>query len=77
MCLCCSALETEDAVLWIDADIVAAPQDMLPKMIASDLDIITPNCYFRDLSWPKWRQKQWYFDYNVFQGQPPTSAKAL
>ena len=65
----CSALEQEDAVLWIDSDIIAAPQDMLPKMIASNLDIITPSCYFYDKSWPRWRQKQWYFDYNVFQGQ--------
>ncbi|KAL0050695.1 hypothetical protein WJX82_005308 [Trebouxia sp. C0006] len=63
-----SALEQEDAVLWIDSDIIAAPQDMLPKMIASNLDIITPSCYFYDKSWPRWRQKQWYFDYNVFQG---------
>ena len=76
MCLSCSALETEDAVLWIDADVVAAPQDMLPKMIASDLEIITPNCYFQDTSWPAWRQKQWYFDYNVFQNHSLTSAKA-
>lgn len=63
-----SALEQEDVVLWVDSDIIAAPQDMLPKMIDSNLDIITPNCYFRDTSWPKWRRKLWYFDYNVFQG---------
>ncbi|KAL0025859.1 hypothetical protein WJX79_007968 [Trebouxia sp. C0005] len=63
-----SALGQEDAVLWIDSDIIAAPQDMLPKMMASNLDIITPSCYFYDKSWPRWLQKQWYFDYNVFQG---------
>ncbi|KAA6420369.1 MAG: hypothetical protein FRX49_09531 [Trebouxia sp. A1-2] len=64
-----SALGQEDAVLWIDSDIIAAPQDMLPKMMASNLDIITPSCYFYDKSWPRWLQKQWYFDYNVFQGR--------
>ena len=64
----CRALRHEDVVLWIDSDIVSAPQELLPRMMASNLDIITPNCYFLDRSWPKWRQKHWYFDYNVFQG---------
>ena len=73
----CSALEQEDVVLWVDSDIIAAPQDMLPKMIDSNLDIITPNCYFRDTSWPKWRRKLWYFDYNVFQGQSAGSVEIL
>ena len=63
----CSALNSEDSVLWVDSDIISAPSDMLPAMIASNLDIITPNSYFVGKSF--WKQKPKYFDFNVFQGQ--------
>ena len=41
----------------IDSDIDAVLQDMLPKMIASNMDITMPKCYFHDNSWAHGRQK--------------------
>ena len=39
-----SALQEEDYVVWIDADIFKIPDTLLPKMISSKRDIITPKC---------------------------------
>ncbi|KAI9205159.1 Anp1-domain-containing protein [Polychytrium aggregatum] len=38
------SLDNEDAVLWIDSDIIDVPHDMLKKFVVSGLDIITPFC---------------------------------
>ncbi len=39
-----TALDDEDAVLWIDADIIEIPNDLLKKMAYSRKDIIVPMC---------------------------------
>jgi hypothetical protein len=50
-------------VLWLDADIVAVPDDVLGKLVASGKDIVTPNCaYDND------RQFKLSFDLNAWKG---------
>jgi mannan polymerase complexes MNN9 subunit len=53
------ALRQEEAVLWIDADMVHIPKDMLPRMQSSKLDIIVPTCNV---------QGSGYYDYNTWKG---------
>jgi glycosyltransferase involved in cell wall biosynthesis len=38
------ALRDEDWVLWLDADIVDYPRDLIERLLAVDLDIVHPHC---------------------------------
>jgi peptide chain release factor subunit 1 len=38
------ALRDEDWVLWLDADVVEYPADIVERLLASDRDIVHPNC---------------------------------
>ncbi|MGQ9365932.1 glycosyltransferase [Azospirillum sp. A39] len=38
------ALREEEWVLWIDADVVGFPPDVLRRLLAAGRDIVTPNC---------------------------------
>ncbi|KAK9786285.1 hypothetical protein WJX73_002332 [Symbiochloris irregularis] len=59
-----TALQDEAAVLWVDADVHGIDDSMLGRMLASGLDIITPNCKWRHWSHGKAR----YYDYNTWRG---------
>lgn len=41
------ALDDEDWVLWIDADLMDYPADMLRRLLATGFDIVTPHCVKR------------------------------
>jgi hypothetical protein len=53
------SLEDNDAVLWIDADIVSIPPNLLSQMISSGKDIIVPQCQ---------TPTNQYFDWNTWKG---------
>ena len=38
------ALRDEDWVLWLDADVIEYPANILEQLLAFDLDIVHPNC---------------------------------
>jgi glycosyltransferase involved in cell wall biosynthesis len=38
------ALDDEDWVLWLDADIVDYPRDIIQRLVAAGKDIVQPNC---------------------------------
>lgn len=38
------ALRDEDWVMWLDADVVEFPCDLIEQLLAYDLDIVHPNC---------------------------------
>ncbi|KAI8909858.1 Anp1-domain-containing protein [Powellomyces hirtus] len=58
--LLASALTDEDAVLWIDSDMVEIPPDLLGKMVDSGKDIIVPLCQMNHLG---------DYDLNAWQGK--------
>lgn len=39
-----NALRDQDWVLWLDADVVAYPPDIVERLLALDLDIVHPHC---------------------------------
>ncbi|MGJ5205387.1 glycosyltransferase [Bradyrhizobium sp. HKCCYLR20261] len=39
-----NALRTQDWVLWLDADVIAYPPDIIERLIALGLDIVHPHC---------------------------------
>jgi hypothetical protein len=43
-----AALQDEDYVLWIDADLHWWPQDIVETMLAADADVVTPHCINRE-----------------------------
>lgn len=38
------ALDDEDWVLWLDADVISYPVDLIERLLAADRDIVHPNC---------------------------------
>ncbi|CAO3411538.1 glycosyltransferase [Azospirillum largimobile] len=42
------ALEDEDWVLWLDADLVDYPPDLLARLLAAGRDIVVPHCVLPD-----------------------------
>lgn len=38
------ALREEDWVLWLDVDVISYPTDLIPRLLAFDLDILHPHC---------------------------------
>jgi hypothetical protein len=56
------ALRDEEALLWVDADIVQVPSDMLSRMLASKRDIIVPSCFRGG------RSADNYYDRNTWVG---------
>lgn len=42
------ALRDEDWVLWLDADLVAYPPDLLARLLAAGRDIVVPHCVLPD-----------------------------
>lgn len=42
------ALEDEDWVLWLDADLVEYPPDLLARLLAAGRDIVVPHCVLPD-----------------------------
>lgn len=38
------ALDDEDWVLWLDADVISYPADIIERLLACDLDIVHPHC---------------------------------
>ena len=38
------ALEDEDWVMWLDADVIEYPADVIQRMLATGKDIVHPNC---------------------------------
>ncbi|EGZ25806.1 hypothetical protein PHYSODRAFT_388889, partial [Phytophthora sojae] len=56
-----SSLETwHQHVLWLDADIEIIPSHLLPKMVHSGLDILTPTCFNRHKGvWINYDQNGW------------------
>ncbi len=41
------ALEDEDWVLWLDADVIEYPPDILERLLAAGKDIVQPNCVYQ------------------------------
>ncbi len=56
------ALQDEDWVLWVDADLLSYPPDIIETLLAADKRIVVPNCLQRDGSQP--------FDLNSFKLKP-------
>lgn len=42
-----SALRDEEWVLWLDVDVVEYPADVIARLLAPDVDVITPHCVQR------------------------------
>jgi peptide chain release factor subunit 1 len=38
------ALDDEDWVLWLDADVVEYPEDLIEQLLATGMDIVQPHC---------------------------------
>jgi glycosyltransferase involved in cell wall biosynthesis len=63
------ALQAEDWVLWIDADVASWPEDIIEQLLAAGVEIITPHCL--DI---KSRQT---FDLNTFKLKPDAAYQDL
>ncbi len=46
--LLCGALGDEDWVLWLDADLVDYPPDLLARLLSAGRDIVVPHCVLPD-----------------------------
>jgi glycosyltransferase involved in cell wall biosynthesis len=60
------ALRDEDWVLWLDADLVDYPADLLTRMLAAGRDIATPHCVRPDGT---------PFDLNTFRFSPESGGQ--
>jgi hypothetical protein len=52
------ALDNEEWVLWLDADLLDYPPDVIERMIATGKQIVHPHCV-RDYGGPTWDQNAW------------------
>jgi peptide chain release factor subunit 1 len=53
-----SALRDEDWVLWLDADVVEYPADIIERLLAYDQDIVHPNCVI-EFGGPSFDRNAW------------------
>jgi hypothetical protein len=53
-----SALRDEDWVLWLDADVVEYPADIVERLLACDRDIVHPNCVI-EFGGPSFDRNAW------------------
>jgi hypothetical protein len=60
------ALEDEDWVLWVDVDVARWPDDVIERLLASERDIVVPNCLSERTGET--------FDYNTFKLKPDAEA---
>lgn len=52
------ALDDEDWVLWLDADVIEYPPDIVERLLAAGKDIVQPNCV-RDYGGPSFDLNAW------------------
>jgi hypothetical protein len=55
------ALDDEDWVLWLDADVIEYPPDIIERLLATGKDIVHPNCVYdyggRSFDLNAWRKR--------------------
>lgn len=57
-------------VLWLDADIVETPPNLIQDLAAHDKPIITPNCFQRFYNAEKKKRDERPYDFNNWQDSP-------